>query len=223
MSGAALRYFKWRLLHGMTCPASLRGIDALYRRLRRAKGYYLSVESFGARAAMPGKPQTRSLASLVRASATPPWKGHLLYSLVRYVRPNRILELGTHLGFSTMYLAAAAPDADLHTIEASPTLAEKAKQHFRLLGIQPHLHIGTFEQILPTLQGEWDFIYIDGDHRGASLYQYGILLYGRLRKGGLLVCDDIFWSRDMYAGWRRLCQYVGGSFQVIGPLGVLRA
>lgn len=180
------------------------------------------MEGFGARSLQPGSPQSRSLAALVRTSATPPWKGYLLFHLTQTIRPTRILELGTHLGFGTLYLATAAPHAELHTIEASPTLAQKARQHFHLLGIKPRLHIGTFEQILPTLTGEWDVIYIDGDHRGAALYHYGTLLYPYLRKGGLLICDDIFWSRDMYAGWRALHSHTDAHATMIGPLGVLR-
>lgn len=220
MTGAMLRLMGW-WMRRRTYPPRLRGVIQLYWRLRQAHGYTLSVESFGAKALSPGEVRTETLSVLVRHSATPPWKGRLLYSLVHPVRPERILELGTNLGFGTLYLAMAAPAAELHTIEASSTLAEKARQHFRLLGIKPKLHIGTFATVLPTLSGDWDLIYIDGDHRGQALFEYGSQLYHRLRKGGLLICDDIFWSKDMYAGWHDLRQHLHAPAKVIGPLGLL--
>ncbi len=220
MSEALWRFLMWWVRRESVSP-ELQGILHLYRRLRSAKGYMLSVESFGAKAPSPGAVRTISLSQIVRHSATPPWKGRLLYALTHSIRPERILELGTNIGFGTLYLAVAAPTAEIHTIEAAPSLAEKARQHFRLMGIKPKLHIGTFSTVLPTLSGEWDLIYIDGDHRGQALFEYTIQLYPRLRSGGLLICDDIFWSRDMYAGWRHLRQHLRVPAKVIGPFGLL--
>lgn len=220
MSEALLRLLGWWVRRKSISP-ELQGIFHLYRRLRSASGYTLSVEHFGAKAPTPGKAYTVSLSKVVRRSATPPWKGRLLYTLTQSIRAERILELGTNLGFGTLYLAMAAPTAELHTIEASPTLAEKARWHFRLLGVKPKLHIGTFSAVLPTLAGDWDLIYIDGDHRGHALFEYGSQLYPHLRAGGLLICDDIFWSRDMYAGWRNLRHHLHAPAKVIGPFGLL--
>ncbi|MCX8113307.1 MAG: class I SAM-dependent methyltransferase [Bacteroidia bacterium] len=218
---AGIRLAYWWFWQRKRASPALQSIFDLYRRLRRADKWTLQVELFGAKARAIGELRSYSLSQLVVRGATPPWKGRLLYELVRSVSPKRILELGTHLGFGTMYLAAAAPQAEIHTIEASPTLATQARRHFRLLGIQPQLHVGLFDQVLPRLAGPWDIVYIDGDHRGAALYQYGTLVCGQLRSGGLLICDDIFWSADMYAGWEALRQACGARHQLVGPLGLL--
>lgn len=218
---AMLRYIWYRLRYSSHYNQALAPVFTLYEQIRRAQGLWETVEVFGARATRLGSKQRLPLGRLVRRSATPPWKGKLLYEIIHKIAPQRILELGTHVGFGTAYLAMAAPHAEIHTIEASPALVRRASQHFRLLGIRPTLHIGTFEHILPRLTGTWDVIYIDGDHRGRALLRYGLWLAPRLTTRGILICDDIFWSRDMYKGWRRLVHRLGMRAYEIGPLGIL--
>ncbi|GIV24251.1 MAG: class I SAM-dependent methyltransferase [Bacteroidia bacterium] len=205
-------------------PPTVHAIGVLYKRLRQANGIHVEVETYGA--ALPpqawGSRSRHSLAALTRRAASPPWKGRWLYALVRDAGPSTLLELGTHLGFGTLYLWAAAPQAQIHTIEASPTLARQAQKHFRLFGAKPHLHIGTFAEVLPTLTGPWDLVYIDGDHRAEALHTYLQLLFPKLSPNGMVVCDDIFWSRAMYKAWQNLAIPLRITRQIIGPFGVLR-
>jgi predicted O-methyltransferase YrrM len=114
--------------------------------------------------------------------------------------------LGTHLGIGTLYLHAAVPTAEIHTIEAAETLAIYAQRHFTLLGASIKRHIGRFADVLPTLSGPWDLIYIDGDHQGYALEAYIAQLYPALRDGGWFVCDDIYWSWDMWRSWKKVRQ-----------------
>jgi predicted O-methyltransferase YrrM len=186
-------------------PPELRSIYALYSRMRRAKGFWLEVEEFGARS-HGGRNRLTTLGRLTRRAATPPLKGTYLYLFVRAQKPQRLLELGTHLGIGTLYLHAAVPTAEIHTIEASPTLATYAQRHFALLGASIKGHIGRFADVLPTLSGPWDLIYIDGDHRGSALEAYITQLYPALRDGGWFVCDDIYWSWDMWRSWKKVRQ-----------------
>ncbi|MDW8056671.1 MAG: class I SAM-dependent methyltransferase [Bacteroidia bacterium] len=223
LSKAALAFIWWKLWQPSPRDPMLHAIKHLYYRLRRASGEMLQIEEFGAKVSKAEDKRSYSLGYLTRTASTPPWKGLLLYHLVQRAAPRRLLELGTHLGFGTLYLSAAAPSAEVYTIEGSPTLAAKARQHFRLLGIKPQLLIGTFTSILPTLSGRWDFIYIDGDHRGPALYEYATYLYQRLNPGGMLVCDDVFWSREMFAGWQALNKTLNAPSKLIGPRGILYA
>lgn len=213
--------------HRRTLPATsrafLQSIAQLYVRLRRAKALYLTVERYGAAWAKAqwGHSERLPLASLMR-SASPPWKGQLLYAIARSYRASRVLELGTHLGLGTLYLAAAFPDAELHTVEASAGLARQAEKHFRLFGVRVRQQVAPFEEVLPTLAGPWDFVYLDGDHRGGALYQYASTLWEQLAPEGVLVCDDIFWSADMYRGWRKAAALPWRAGFVVGPFGVLQ-
>lgn len=198
----------------------LRAIYELYARLCRATGYSLTVETFGA-SHHPG-PLSTSLGRLTRKAATSPLKGTYLYLFTRLHKPQRLLELGTHLGLGTLYLYAAAPKADIHTIEASTTLAMYARRHFALLGARIHIHTGEFSEILSTLSGLWDIIYIDGDHRGSALQSYIARLYPHLREGGWFVCDDIYWSRDMWRSWQKLRRGQWKQVHTIYPFGFLQ-
>jgi len=198
----------------------LRAIYELYRRLCRATNYLLTVETFGA--SRHTGPLSTSLSHLTKKAATPPLKGTYLYLFTRLQKPQCILELGTHLGLGTLYLHAAAPEATIHTIEASKTLAMYARRHFNLSGARIHTHIGQFDQILPTLSGPWDIIYIDGDHRGIALETYIAWLYPHLREGGWFICDDIYWSRDMWHSWQKLKHRYWKQVHTIYPFGFLQ-
>lgn len=195
----------------------------IYRRLRQAKGLSLSIQAYGARKAPDqwGSLYTTSLAQAVRQSATSPLKGLLLAWLAYQKAPKTILELGTHVGFGTAYLAAGAPQASIQTIEAAPTLAHQAQKLWHLLGIRPQLFIGTFSDILPTLSGPWDLVYIDGDHRPQALLSYIPLLRPKLSSEAWLILDDIFWSLAMYRAWQTLKKMPWHRTQVIFPFGLL--
>ncbi len=201
----------------------LKAIRQVYGRLRRAKGLSLSIERYGASLdpSLWGSPCTTSLAHVVHRSATGPLKGLRLASLAHRKAPKHILELGTHVGFGTAYLAAGAPQAQIQTIEAAPTLAREAQKLWKLLGIKPHLYIGTFAEVLPRLAGPWDFVYIDGDHRPEALLEYVGLLRPKLSEGGWIVIDDIFWSRSMYKAWRTLQKMPWRHTSVVFPFGIL--
>ncbi|GIV25782.1 MAG: hypothetical protein KatS3mg026_1474 [Bacteroidia bacterium] len=220
---AWLAYGRWRLTP-KTYPPAVQAVEALYRRLRRSTGFLLEVERFGA--AVPpsawGRPTQVSLAALTRRAASPPWKGRLLYGLTQARQPHRILELGTHLGLSTLYIGLAVPAAELHTVEASPTLLRYARLHARLLGLRPIFHAGTFAEVLPKLQGPWDLVYVDGDHRPEAFLAYGEALFPQLTQGGWLICDDVFWSRALYQAWEALAALPWRHRTLIGPFGLLQ-
>ncbi len=57
----------------------------------------------------------------------------ILFRTIHFYKPQFILELGTSLGITTMYAAAAALNRNIYTIESEPSIANAAKQHFNLL------------------------------------------------------------------------------------------
>jgi len=221
--GAWGAYWAWRLTRKAS-PPPVQAVGQLYRRLRRATHFLLTVEQYGA--AVPpsawGRPAKVSLGALTRQAASPPWKGRLLYALTQARQPHRILELGTHIGLSTLYLGLAAPTAELHSVEASPTLLRYARAHARLLGLRPIFHTGTFAEVLPTLQGPWDLVYVDGDHRPEALLSYGQALFPQITEGGWLLCDDVFWSGSLYKAWKTLAALPWRQRSLIGPFGLLQ-
>ncbi len=73
----------------------------------------------------------------------------ILFRTIHFYKPEFILELGTSLGITTMYAAAAALNRNIYTIEQEPAIANAAKQHFNLLrfkNIQPI--IGDYQEMI---------------------------------------------------------------------------
>ena len=128
-------------------------------------------------------------------------QGRLLEMLVRMVRPQRVLEIGTFTGYSALSMAAGLEEgARLDTIEVDDELEALAQSYFDRSphGAKIRLHIGSALDIAPALDTEFDFVFIDGDKREYPAY-YRMLLGddgGRalVRSGSVLVADNILWS-----------------------------
>lgn len=128
----------------------------------------------------------------------------LLSFLVTTIRAERILEIGTAIGYSTIWLARAAQGHGGHvtTIEISERLAEEAQKNMERAGLTEAVTIliGDAEKIVARLTGPFDLIFEDGDKR-----LYPRLLDDCLRllqKGGLLVADDaLFPVMEVREAW----------------------
>lgn len=84
---------------------------------------------------------------------------------VRRTAPLRILELGTAIGYSALLALRESPEASLVTIERDAALAETAKAFLQRAGenyaARVTLLVGEAENLLPTISGEFDFVFID--------------------------------------------------------------
>lgn len=121
-----------------------------------------------------------------------PLQGKFLEIISRMMRPRRILEVGTFMGYSALCLAAGlAEDGKLHTIELRGADADLAEGNFRRANWQDRiiLHRGNALAIIPTLDEVWDLVFIDADKPGYIDYYEQIL--PRLRPGGLILADNV--------------------------------
>ena len=121
-------------------------------------------------------------------------QGRLLELLVRMLRPQRILEIGTFTGYSAICMARGMDDrGELHTIEAEEELEAFATEYFRRSGMSQriHLHIGRALEVIPSL-GVFDMVFIDGDKREYPDY-YDLLMKGSVHSGTILLADNILW------------------------------
>ena len=84
---------------------------------------------------------------------------------VREAAPRRILELGTAIGYSALLALREAPEAEIVTIERDEATAEAAKAFLRRAGetyaARATILVGAAEELLPTLSGPFDFVFID--------------------------------------------------------------
>lgn len=131
----------------------------------------------------------------------------LLRFLLKLTKPERILEVGTAIGFSALLMSDAAPHAVITTIEKYEKRIPIAKENFRKAGREEQITLlkGDAADILKELTGSYDFIFMD-----AAKGQYAHFfpdVYRLLAPGGLLVSDNVLQDGDViesrYAVTRR--------------------
>ena len=153
----------------------------------------------------------RSINKIARNTSIPAKYGTLLFRLVNHYNATQILELGTGLGISTLYLAMANPKAQVITLEGSPDIAKKAQAHFNHFGLDNiELTTGSFANTLePSLKklSKVDLLYLDGDHRKDAVLNNFNLILPKLHSGSVVVLDDINWSDEMSEAWKQISHY----------------
>jgi predicted O-methyltransferase YrrM len=179
----------------------------VFRRFLRTLRTKIALTDFGAGSKFhPGT--TRSIASLARYSASRPFACRWLFKIVEHYKPETMLELGTSLGISTAYQAAAARNARMVTIEGCPNIAHLAAENFKHIGVQNiTLLQGRFEDMLPAAFGELqrlDYVFFDGNHRKEPTLKYFELCLEHAHEGSIFVFDDIHWSAGMEAAWQEI-------------------
>ncbi|NUT54476.1 MAG: methyltransferase [Thermoleophilia bacterium] len=126
---------------------------------------------------------------------TGPIEGRFLELLVAGTGAKRVLEIGTFTGYSALSMAAALPPGGrIDTLDIEPKHAEVAQRYFDR---SPHgdkitLHLGPALQTIGTLDGEFDFVFIDADKENYDAYVEAVL--PRLSEGGLIAIDNTLWS-----------------------------
>lgn len=177
-------------------------IEAL-RREALADPSELTVTDLGAGSShTPGK--QRKIASLAKHSAKPIFWVTFLTRLLKHYHYNRVLELGTSLGFTSAYLAH---QAQVTTVEGCPSIAQRARMHFDRLGLHPEVHVANIDTWLPTIFPQldpFDVIFLDANHQLESTLRYADILLAHLPAQGCLVLDDIHWSNGMEKAWNQI-------------------
>jgi predicted O-methyltransferase YrrM len=124
-----------------------------------------------------------------------PAVGSLLALLVRISGAQRILEMGSAIGYSTIWLArAAGPGAEVFYTDGSEANAREASEYFRRAGVSKRIRVlvGDSLDLLDETPGKFDLIFNDVDkHQYPAVFRQAV---PRLRRGGLLVADNVLWS-----------------------------
>ncbi|MGE0078867.1 MAG: O-methyltransferase [Bacteroidales bacterium] len=146
-----------------------------------------------------------SLKKIAKTVSIPSHLGRLLYRLVNHYKPENIIELGTSVGISTMYLTENNPNISMFTIEGDETVLGIAQSRFRQNGLTNIQTLsGNFEDQLPRVLNEVktvDMAFIDGDHSGRALINYFNLLLPKTSEKSIIIVDDIRWSKGMEKAW----------------------
>ena len=124
-----------------------------------------------------------------------PAVARLLTLLVQVSGAKRIFEMGSAIGYSTIWLArAAGPQAEIFYTDGNPENARRAQEYFKKAGVAKRIrvHVGDALELVKKTPGKFDFVFNDVDK-----HQYPDALRAalpKLRRGGLFVTDNTLWS-----------------------------
>ena len=167
----------------------------------------INFTDFGAGAERDGT-RKLSIAHMAAASAKAPRLARLLFRLTEFQQPDTIIDLGTSLGLSTLYLAAPKPSAQVITFEGCPETARLAGINFAKAGCRNIKQVtGNLDQTLhPALSSvpRVDLAFLDANHRLEPTLNYFNLLAKKAHEGSMFILDDIHWSRGMEQAWEQI-------------------
>lgn len=152
------------------------------------------------------KSNLRKIKTIAKNAEKPAKFGRLFHRLIRRFQPATILELGTSLGLTTLYMAKAKPEAHLITFEGCPETARKAQQHFSRQNVSNiEMVLGNIDETLPNrlaaLDSPIDFAYFDANHRYEPTVRYFEQCLPHAQNGSVFIFDDIYWSEEMTQAW----------------------
>jgi caffeoyl-CoA O-methyltransferase len=125
-------------------------------------------------------------------------QGKVLEMISCMIKPQTILEVGTFTGFSALcLLKGLQPGGKLHTIELREEDAATAKKYFTKANVNNkiQLHLGDARQIIPTLNQQWDLVFIDADKVG--YIEYYELTLPNVKSGGFIVADNVLFHGEV--------------------------
>lgn len=125
-----------------------------------------------------------------------PYAGRFLYLLAKLSRAKSILEIGTAIGYSAIWLAKAVKERDgkVTTLEVNETMAEEARRNMAEARLSKRIEIivGDGVEVVPKLKGKFDFLFLDSEkHQYRQLVE---LALPKLKKGALIATDNVLWS-----------------------------
>lgn len=149
----------------------------------------------------------RALSDIASTSLLPEKWAQLLYRMAHYSEAKRIIELGTSMGLTTLYLSQV-PQCKVFTFEGNPSMVNVALTHFESFPANNiQLIEGNLDQTLSDhLQNpaKVQFAFIDANHRYEPTLRYFELLCKRMSDKAIMVVDDIHQSEEMEKAWTEM-------------------
>ncbi len=161
-----------------------------------------------------GSPRERTVGNLCERTSKRYRSALFLFKLVRKFRPRTCLEMGSCLGISAAYQAAALElngAGRIVTLEGAAPVAALARETFESVGLENvDLRVGRFQDILDDVLREcapFEYAFIDGHHDGDATVDYFHRVLPFLAADALVIFDDIRWSEGMTRAWRRVLEH----------------
>lgn len=122
-------------------------------------------------------------------------QGRLLEFFTKMHRPERILEIGTFTGYSAICMARGlGKDGQLVTLDINEELEDMVRGFFEKSGLSTKIdyRIGNALDLIPTLPGNFDLVFIDADKK--NYVNYYQMVVDRMNPGGIILADNVLWS-----------------------------
>lgn len=182
------------------------GILWKHRNKLAASNDPIETVDFGAAAGnRPYSTKILPLGKIVRLRSHKESKLRLLYRLIKYYKPENILEFGTAAGISTAYIKGGNQGSRMVTMEGCASLASRANESFNELGIDDiEIAVGSFDATLDNVLKKFtklDFVFFDGNHRKGPTLSYFEKCAQLSNENSIFVFDDIHWSSGMENAW----------------------
>ena len=123
------------------------------------------------------------------------YQGRILSMLSKLISPKAILEIGTYTGYATLCLCEGLKkDGVAHTIDVNEELFDFQRKYFDKSdwGKQIHQHLGKAIDIIPTLDQNFDLVFIDADKENYLNYFEQVI--DKMSTGGIIISDNVLWS-----------------------------
>ena len=124
-----------------------------------------------------------------------PAVARVLYQYARLINAKKVFELGSAIGYSTIWWARAVGEGgEVFYTDGDPKKAAEARGYFQLAKVdrQIHVEVGDALELLSEQKQEFDIIFNDVDKEDYPRVLH--LVKGRLRRGGLFITDNVLWS-----------------------------
>ena len=124
-----------------------------------------------------------------------PETAQFLEVMTKIKRPERILEIGCAIGYSAMLMAEGlAEQGSITTLEWDKDMAELARENIKKAGLENTINVinKDAKEVLPTLSGEYDIIFLDGP-KAHYIHMLNDCVR-LLKKGGILIADNVLYK-----------------------------
>jgi predicted O-methyltransferase YrrM len=133
------------------------------------------------------------------------FQGRLLSMISHMVQPERILEIGTYTGYSSICLAEGLTEnGKLTTIDINEELEDIAREFIQKANLDNKIEyiIGDAMYIVPQLDEQFDLVFIDADKKNYCNYYH--LVFDKVKSGGYILADNVLWSGKVVEDYEAL-------------------
>ena len=123
------------------------------------------------------------------------YQGRLLALLAKIIEPKKILEVGTYTGYATLCMAEGlATGGSIDTIDYNEELSDIQRRYFDQSSYRSQIiqHLGEAKDVIKTLTGPYDLVFLDADKENYP--NYFDLIIDKLETGGVILSDNVLWS-----------------------------